>query len=142
VPQPLDTIISVLATVLGSISIALVLDSIHSRRQRKALLGALKSEVLSNLDIATRMKSGHETVFELSFFETSAYRHALGSGALAALPPDSFHDLSHVYDLIAMHERQTVAIHSEFIPRDRGYRERILAIEDLLKKIADSEKSW
>jgi hypothetical protein len=139
-PLPLDALLSVAATVIGSVTVALVLDSIHSRRQRKSMLAALRSEISANLAVATRMKAGYETVFELSYFENHAYRNALSGGALASLANETFHDLSYAYDLMARHERQTFAISSEVIPRSAGYFERIALIETLLKKVSETTR--
>jgi len=138
----LDTILSVVATVCGSIAIFLVQDWIRNRRQRRTLIAAVKTEIEANLAVARRLNAGYETVFELSHFENNAYRNGLVAGAMAALSKQSFELLSRAYDMMAMHDKQTLVIQSEWVPRDRGYRERITLIESLLTKISEDTASW
>ncbi len=130
-----DAILSIVATVIGSITVALALDFIRDRRQRRNLLAAVRSEIATNLAIARRLMSGYATVFELSHFENTAYRNALVMGVLATLSEGTFSELSRVYELMAMHDRQVSVVAAEWIPRDRGLRERILHIESLLSKL-------
>jgi hypothetical protein len=137
-----DSVISVTATVIGSVTVAFVIDSIRTRRQRNTMRAALRTEILANLTTATRMKTGYQTIFELSNFENIAYRNALASGVIAALPDDTLSDLSRLYDLMAMHDRQTIAQYSSAIPRTLGYFERVSVIEELLKKMAEITDKW
>jgi hypothetical protein len=131
-----DAIISVAATVIGSILVAGVINSIHSRRQRKIMLAALRSEITANLTTARRLKGGYGTVSELSYFQHAAHSNALSGGALASLKKDTFEQLSRVYDLMAMHDKQASVSATEWIPRDRGPKERIVLIESILTRLS------
>ena len=123
---------TVLATVLGSVAIALVTDYFRTRRRRRNLLSALYTEIMSNSVLAKRLMAGWETVFEILPFHTGAYTNAMASGMLTGLPSSIVDNLEEVYELISMHNRQTLVLQSEFIPRDRGYRERITSISQRL----------
>lgn len=116
---------SVLATIAGAVAIALVNDHIRARRQRKRILSALHSEIRSNALLAKQLVAGHETIFELLPFQRNSYRKALSSGVLLGVSDEVVLRLERVYQLIRMHNKQTTAIQTEFIPRNRGYKERL-----------------
>ncbi len=120
-----DGFISVLATIAGSVAIAVVNDHIRASRQRKKFLSALHSEIRSNALLAKRLVTGYETVFELLPFQRNSYRNALSSGVLLELSDQMVLRLERVYQLIGMHNKQTMALQAEFIPRNRGYGERL-----------------
>ena len=89
---------TVLATVLGSVAIALVNDYIRTRRRRRNFLSALYTEIMSNSVLAKRLMAGWETVFEILPFHAGAYTNAMASGMLTGLPSSIVDNLEEVYE--------------------------------------------
>lgn len=120
----LEIIITVCATVAGSVAIAYATFYLQGRRRKRSLFKALFNEIGLNLSIARDQAREHDLIFERAFLYREAYQNIRVTGELLSLPELIRRRLENTYELINAHNRQIPAA-MEIIPRDRGLKERL-----------------
>jgi hypothetical protein len=140
----LDTaVLNVIATISGSLVIALGIDLVRARRERRRLISALYDELRFNTERAEKALPGYETIFDLPILYTSAYENARMIGLFTGFPVPLAQRLGQLYSLIESQNEQTRTIKSEMIPRNRGYKERFQQIVSELRYLSrEMEKQY
>lgn len=132
-PNTVNSIITVIATVLGSVVITLITFHLQARKEKKTIFRALRDEIDLNILIADKQS---QVFNKNSLFYTLAYQNIQLSGELMILPKDFRQKLEEAYEMMYIYNRQLEDYNQRSQHHDQLFMPLIISDQEVFKKRA------